>query len=216
MTTATPADALRPLLYGNVPIERWRSDGNDESDEPWASFARARTFHAAGELGAAIQEWRRIASMPNLESRQTLQAWHFLRAAGVAVPDGEAKIVLGVVAEMPVQSGHDVLAGYQDGSVRYLNYSGKVVAIEDRTIVAIEEPLRAWLALAEEMVRAIGPWEEPSLPVLPAGHGRIIMLTPRGPHFGQAPADVLAGDPFAARFLGAAATLLQAVVDTAT
>jgi hypothetical protein len=215
MTTASPADSLRPLLYGNVPIEGWGSDAGDGS-EPWSSFARARTLYAAGRVADAIQEWRSVASMPDLESRQTLQAWHFLRKAGVPVPDDEAKIVLGVVAEMPVQSGHDVLAGYRDGSVRYLNYSGKVAVIEDRTIVAVQSPLQAWLALAQEMVSAIGPWDKPTLPPLPEGHGRIIMLTPSGPHFGQAPADALLGDPFAAKFLAAATGLLQAVVGLAT
>lgn len=212
----SPADSLRPLVYGTAPVEEWRPGTADETGEPWASFARARGLHDAGQVADAIHEWQRVTSMPDIESRQTLQAWHFLRAAGVAVPDDQAKVVLGVIAEMPVESGHDVLAGYRDGSVRYLNYSGKVAVVEDRSILAVQDPLHTWLALADDMVRALGPWEEPALPPLPPGHGRIIMLTPSGPHFGQAPADALMGDPFAARFIGAAAELLQVIVGMAT
>jgi hypothetical protein len=216
MTAEAPADALRPFLYGNVPMENWAPDIADSTGEPWAAFARARSLYRTDQVAGAIEEWKRVASMPDLESRQTLQAWNFLRGAGVEPPDDQAKLVLGVVAEMPVQTGHDVLAGYRDGSVRYLNYSGKVVVVEDRTIIGVQGPLRAWLAIAQDMVHAIGPWDQPALPALPAGHGRILMLTPSGPHFGQAQADALTGDPFAARFLGAAVGLLQAVLRIAS
>ena len=216
MTSDSPADTLRPLIYGHVSVENWHPDGDDSGDEPWVSFDRARAFAQSGQAIEAVAEWSRITSMPDVESQQRLQAWHFMRSAGVRAPDDQAKIVMGVVAEMPVQIGHDVLAGYRDGSVRYLNYSGKIVVIEDRSLDGIQDALNAWFELALGMVGVLGPWEQPTLPPLPTGHGRIIMLTPSGPHFGQAPVDALSGDPMAASFLSAAAGLLQVVLANAS
>ena len=66
--------------------------------------------------------------------------------------------------------------------------------------------------MGQAIVPEIGPLEGP-LPPLPAGHSRLTMLTPLGPHFGQGPDDVLRADPRAAAFFDAATRLLVAVVD---
>lgn len=70
-------------------------------------------------METAIAIWSDIAASPGLESRHYLQAWTFLRQAGHPPPTDGAKRALGVVAEMPVQNAHDVLAAYQDGSCRF-------------------------------------------------------------------------------------------------
>ena len=212
MTSESAADTLRPLLYGNVPMDDWGPDDGAATGEPWASFAQARTRFHDGHTDEAIALWQRIASDASNESRSTLQAWHFLRQAGVAPPGAEAKRVLGVIAEMPVDTGHDVLAAFRDGSVRYLNFSGKAVVIEPPSTKEVSDAVAAWFAIAEEIVAGIGPWEEPALPNLPADNLRVMMLTPSGPHFGQGPADALSADPTVGRFLTAGVTLLQAVM----
>lgn len=216
MTPGSAADTLGRFIYGNVPIEDWGPDEGDSPGEPWTSFAQARTLWQSGDSQGAVTIWQNIASMGGIESRQTLQAWHFLRSEGVVPEPDVAKLVLGVLAEVPVQTGHDVLAGYRDGSVRYLNYSGKAAVVEDRSLLDIQNPLREWLAVAQEMVGAIGPWVDPKLPTLPAGHLRVMMLTPSGPHFGQGPNAALSSDPAVARFLNAAVKLLKPVVQIAT
>jgi len=124
--------------------------------------------------------------------------------------------VLGVIAEMPMESGHDVLAAYRDGSVRYLNFSGKVAVVEPPTTKDVSDAVAAWFVVAEAIVAGIGPWEDPTLPELPAGNLRVMMLTPSGPHFGQGPADALGADPTVGQFVAAAAALLQTVVKLAT
>jgi len=212
VSTGSPADSLRPLLYGNVPIDEWGPDDSRATGEPWASFAQARSQYRDGHTDEAIALWQRIAASPDNESRSTLEAWHFLRQAGVAPPADQAKVVLGVIAEMPMESGHDVLAAYRDGSVRYLNFSGKVAVVEPPAPADVSDAVAAWFAVAEPIVAGIGPWEEPALPALPAGNLRVMMLTPSGPHFGQGPADALGADPMVGRFVAAAVTLLQAVM----
>ena len=204
------------MLYGNVPMDEWGPADAAATAEPWASFARACALFREGHIDDAIAVWQRIAAATDNESRTTLQAWHFLRQAGVAPPADQAKLVLGVIAEMPMESGHDVLAAYRDGSVRYLNFSGKIAVVEPPTTENVSGAAAAWFRVAEEIVRDIGPWEEPHLPPLPAGNLRVMMLTPSGPHFGQGPADALGADPTVGRFVSAAATLLQAVASLST
>ena len=125
----TAAEELRPLLFGNVPVEAWPSD-DDATAEPWASFVRARRHLAAGDADLAIREWAPIATFDLWEPRHRLQAWTFLRSAGIQPDEGIARSVLGVVAEVSVGDGHDALAAYADGSIRFLHHEGGVFAID--------------------------------------------------------------------------------------
>jgi hypothetical protein len=144
-----------------------------------------------------------------------LQAWTFLRATGVVPDVATAKVALGVVVVVAVTGGHDTLAGYRDGSVRYLNHAGGVAVIDSPTpamAAANAELTTAGQALAN----LIGPWHEPTLPLVPAGATRLIVLTPSGPHFGQATYEQLDADPMAQPVLNSAVRLLQLVVDQTT
>lgn len=62
------------------------------------------------------------------------------------------------------------------------------------------------------MVSRIGTWTEPQLAPLAKGDARLLVLTPSGPHFGQAPFSALASDPIARPVLDAAFQLLNAVL----
>jgi hypothetical protein len=209
---------LRRFLYGDCDMAEWPAATGDTSaepepeGEPWASFVRARAALAGGATAEAEALWRAVADRTDVESRHVLQAWHFLRSIGVAPTDGAvAKRVLGVIAEVAVGDGHDVLAAYVDGSVRYLNAAGGGTSIDDGAVEAVVAPARAWLQVGQELAELIEPWDGP-LPELPAGHTRIVMLTPSGPHFGQGPDEALQADGAASAFLGAATGVLIAVV----
>jgi hypothetical protein len=209
---SSPADTLRQFVYGDAPAQAWIAQGTQQAGEPWASFERAQRLSQTGKPGDAAAIWRQIASGEGLESRHVLQAWHFLRQAGQAPPADGAKLALGAVAEMPVNGAHDLLAAYRDGSARYLNYSGKAVVFQDRSVAPIQGAIDSWLAVAQQIASVIGPWDQPQIPPVPAGHARVMVLTPSGPHFGQGPAAALQADPMAGSFLGAAASLLQLIV----
>lgn len=211
----TAIDSLRPLLYGDVPMSSWPTAGDTYAGEPWNSFVQARSFAESGDVASAQGIWRRIATTENIESRHVLQAWHYLRASGVLPPDDVAATVLGALAEVPMSGAHDVLAAYADGSVRYLNHSGKVAVVEPPAPEELGRATAEWRAIAGQLSSAIGPWEG-SMPALPPGHARVMMLTPSGPRFGQGPYDALSGDAAAGAFLTAAARVLQIVVRTAS
>ena len=208
MGCVRPCSVTRLLMSG-------RRTGAGHPGEPWTSFQRARQLVQAGRRGEAMTIWQQIAVAEGLESRHTLQAWHFLRQAGQSPPVDRARLVLGVAVEMPVRMGHDLLAAYRDGSARYLNYSGKAVIWEDHSDARIQAAITAWLTAGRVIADAIGVWDQPSLPPLPAGQTRLMTLTPGGHRFGQAPVAALSQDPKAGPFLVAATSVLQLITSRA-
>jgi hypothetical protein len=205
---------FRKFLYGDCDMAEWPGEDVAGDDEPWVSFVRAREAYQRGATEEAEARWRAIADRPGEESRTTLQAWHFLRSIGVGPPDAEAKRVLGAIAEVAVGSGHDVLAVYADGSVRYLNAVRGGVVI-DAPIEAVTAPAQDLLGIGQALAEVLEPWEGRS-PDLARGHTRILMLTPSGPHFGQGPSQALQADEAAGAFLSAAMAVLTAVAGLAT
>lgn len=209
------AEAVGQFVYGDVPLDEWVAHGDGALREPWSSFEQARQMVHTGRPDEAVKVWRQIASTEGLESRQVLQAWHFLRQVGYPPPADQAKFVLGVVAEIPVEGEHDLLAAYRDGSARYLNHSGKVVVWEDRSVSQVQAAIGTWLARGQVIAGATGPWDQPSFPPLLAGHARVMVLTPGGPQFGQGPLAGLSADPVAGSFISAAFSLMQLLISRA-
>jgi hypothetical protein len=209
------ATDLRPVLFGDLPLNEWPSAGGS-AEHPWALFESARTSWGAGDRQAAVAAWEEIARDDHLESRHILQAWHFLRMAGVQPTTEKAVQVFGVVAEVAVDGGHDVLAACSDGTARYLNHGGAVVVADDAALGDLATAVRSWLAIGQRLATMIGVWDGQDLPQLPPGHTRVLMLTPGGFRFGQGPDDQLRADPAAAAFLSTATPLLLVLTGPVT
>ena len=128
-----PPDQLPPrieprdLLFGDLPMSAWPGSESSGQREPWTSFVKAREHASAGNTDAATKVLRQILKMQNLESRHYLQAWDFLRQMGQQPEDGEAKWLYGVVVEVGMENGLDILAAYVDGTARYFNYRSQAM-----------------------------------------------------------------------------------------
>jgi hypothetical protein len=218
----SPKDTARPVslqmretLFGDMPI--WPpASANPQAiaAEPWASFVRSKRMLESNEKGAAISTLRQITEMPDLESRQYLQAWHFLRALGVAPPQDKAKQVLGVVVEVGMPKGLDVLAGYADHRARYWNFSGAGVVWECPNST-LDPFIDVLLRRASAVAQRIGPWDK-ALPQPPsAGNARLNMLTPSGLHFGEGPIEELSKDGLGGPVFSSAFQLMQKLMETA-
>jgi hypothetical protein len=207
------ADALRTLMFGDAASDEWRPrDDQPASSEPWLSFAEASTCAQSGDAEGAARAWRRVTSMEGIEARHVLQAWHFLRGVGIEPSADHSSEVLGVVAEVATENGHDLLAAYRDGSVRYLNVSGKVLVVEPgASDPQTDDAVRHWIGVGQGLARVVGVWDQPELPPLSKGDSRMMMLTPGGHRFGQGPAQALRQDPAAATFFDAATRVLVKV-----
>jgi hypothetical protein len=200
----------RDTLFGDVPLASWVSHAQ-LCHEPWGTFAQAHDAIAAGRSREAVDRLQKIVAMPDLESRQYLEAWHALRGLGVAAPAEEAKRVLGVVVEMTSALGVDYVAAYADHSARYLNWSGAAVFWDERS-PKVNAEIDAVLAAGAAIVRQIGPWEESRRPPPPTDHARINILTPSGLHFGEGPMDDLARDGMGGPVISAALKLMQTLM----
>jgi hypothetical protein len=201
--------AMRELLFGDVAV--W-PERDDLTGEPWRSFIEARRALGAGDREKAIARLRGILEQPDLEPRQILQAWHALRLAGESPPEELAKRLEGVVVEVGLDGGLDLLATYRDLSARYVNFSGAAI-IWEHPDASLDADVEALLAAGRRVVAVIGPWERPRPPPPGTGEVRINFLTPSGLHFGQAPYQQLASDGLGGPVLAAAVRLMQALIE---
>jgi hypothetical protein len=203
--------SMRDTLFGDAPLQNWPPGDPAAITPPWDLFVSARSHLAAGDRDAAIGCWQQILQQPDLESRMCLQAWHFLRQQGQNPPPEVAKNVLGVVVEVGMPNGLDLLAGYRDHSARYYNYSSAAV-IWEHPDTSLNPAIDQLLAASQAVVNIIGPWDKPR-PDPPSGNiARINFLTPSGLHFGQAPMAALSRDPLAAQVINTATILMKALI----
>ena len=190
---ASGSPNLLDTLFGDRPLAGWAGDA---TGEPWVRFADAAARLARQDNSGAERALLSITITPGLEPRHYLQAWHALRALGHAPPAELAKQLLGVVLEVSLPNGLDVLAVYDDHTARYLNAGGSGT-IWEHPNASLDPLIDRLLSAGGEIVRRIGVWtgDRPGPP--PTGHARITLLTPSGPHFGEGPLTALQGDALA-------------------
>lgn len=188
-------DAARARLWEGRPIET--EDAAKKGARPWSTFIEALSHKHAGQPAKA--ELLSIARDEEAESRARLWAWKALREEHALPEPGEATRVLGVIAEVPVDGGLDVLAAYTDGSVRFLGHADQLIAIEGDGAPG----KRAASVLREASVLLAAPptQRNPKAPRPPANKVRLTALAPTGSHQVEVPwAEVEAGGKYAKLF----------------
>jgi len=208
---AESPNSIRETLFGDMPLNQWPRDGVSSDMFPWSLFSLARSHLRDGNQVNAVACWRKVLQHDGLESRHYLQAWHFLRQHGEQPPPDESGQVLGVVVEVGMPEGLDLLAAYHDHSARYYNYSGSGVVWEHLDS-SLDPAIDAILEASRHVVAQIGPWEDARPAPPPRDVARLSFLTPSGLHFGEGPMTALARDPFGGRPFLLATMLLRALV----
>ena len=150
------------------------------------------------------QQLRQLAHDPQLASRARLLAYRRLAALGEPATAPE---LLGVVVEVGLAGGLDVLAAYPDHSARYLNQAEKLLVWEAETPEATRL-IEQLLAASRRTASQIGPWLEARRPYPAAGTVRLTFLLSDGLYFGEGPFDVLQADPLGGPVIAAATQLL--------
>ncbi len=160
---------------------------------------------------AADASLRSIIDDESVETRFKLIAANLLAARGN--PYGSRRIY-GVIVEVGMDEGLDVLAAYDDGTARYINYSEKLIVWDTKT--AESSALVADLfSAAQSVVDQIGPWEGNRLPPPVSGNARLTFLVSDGLYFGEGPFEMLAGDPMGGAVINSAAKLMGFLVENA-
>jgi hypothetical protein len=192
----TSTITISDTLFGDLPLDYW---SNIQSNElPWSLFKKAKQSIDRDDQETAISTLKEITTMANLEARHYLQAWHFLHQLGVVL-EAEAKI-FGVVVEVGMPNGLDLLAIYSDHSARYYNYSGRSIIWEgsDRSL---DQKIDDILVQGLNLVQQIGPWKEKRRPAPQNNMARLNFLTSHGLHFGEASQATLFNDPLAGKIM---------------
>lgn len=148
-----------------------------------------------------------LAADVSQEGRARYLATQLLRSAGKSVVP---KQLFGVIVEMPLEGGLDTLAAYSDGSVRYINHTGKMTLAEAGS--GLDGHVRELFAVSRPVVNAIGPWAKPRRPPPVLGNVRLSFLVSDGLCFGEGGLPVMQREPMAAPVIARATELLQAVV----
>jgi hypothetical protein len=204
------ATGIRDTLFGDMSLDQWAA-GTSPEDFPWSAIAASRSHLAASNIEGAIQCWREVLAAQDLESRHYLQAWHFLRQYGQHPTADFAKLVLGVVVEVGMPKGLDLLAAYPTHSARYYSCGGAGVVWE-HSDNSIDSLIASLLSASAQVVAQIGPWDKDRPPAPPPGQVRLSFLTPSGLHFGQGPISAIASDPVGGRVFQLATGLMQALI----
>lgn len=130
---------------------------------------------------------------------------------GIFPPKDKAKDVLGVVVEVGMDRGLDLIAAYPDHHARYYNFNGAGVVWE-RPDNSLDMAIDDLLSAASAAVKLIGPSDKERLPAPSSGQARINILTPSGLHFGQGPYSALSRDRTGGPLLGRAFQLMQQLI----
>jgi hypothetical protein len=146
-----------------------------------------------------------------LESRIRLLACHVLKPLGQ--PPKE-QILLGVIVEIGMDEGLDVLAVYRDGTARYINYTGRLLIWDTSDLQSALITKRIFDA-SEQIIAKIGPWNQPRKSAPPKGMLRISFLLTDGLYFGEGPVNTMFNDPMASPALTAATSMLKFITEKA-
>lgn len=192
-----PANQIYNLVFCDQPGEFKPKPG--ERPVAWQV-----TLYAEPVNVAAL---RTLADDSSLEGRVRYLAYSRLRQLGQTVP---AKRLLGVIIEVPLTNGLDVLAAYSEGGVRYLNQSGKLAFYEG--VESLQPLVQRLFAAAAPVIERTGPASQPRRPPPTGSSARITFLVSDGLYFGEGPMADLQRDPLAGPVIQRGVELLQASV----
>lgn len=192
--TLPALNKIYELLFCDQPL-LFASDEKQASVYPWNVLLAARP---------SIEQLRSITQDASAEARMKLLAYRRLAEKGDIII---TKKLLGVVVEVGLEGGVDTLAAYEDGTARYLNYSGKTIfwnAATTHSQALIDE----LFAQSNKVVDRIGPWDGERLAPPAQGVMRLSFLMSDGLYFGQGSLETLYADVMARPVIDAATQLM--------
>ena len=156
-----------------------------------------------------IADYQKIIEDTNSDSRLKVLAYNRQLSKG---HKSEKKELLGVIIEVGLDDGLDVLASFSDGTARYINQTGKMIIWEttDETSNKLTQDL---FTKSQAIIKQIGPWDKPRRPHPTKDNVRITLLVSDGLYFGEGPMDVLFNDPLASPALTTGTELMRYLME---
>jgi hypothetical protein len=153
---------------------------------------------------STIDQLQSIVDDNGADPRVRTLAYNKMLAAGHHPAQKE---LLGVIVEVGLDNGLDVLASFSNGTARYINQTGKLLIWEttDKTSAQLTDDL---FEKSRRVVEQIGPWDQPRRPWPAKGMMRITFLVSDGFYFGEGAVNSFFEDPLAKPALSAATQLM--------
>jgi hypothetical protein len=182
-------------------VERYRhtSTSANANVSPW---------NVLFDSNADVEDLKEVLHHTDLETRVQLLAARRLAKEGA--PEAAGRL-MGVVIEVGLPEGLDVLAAYEDGTARYINYSGKLI-VWDSPAVESNGLIRELFDAGNAVVSNIGPWEGARRPAPAKGTIRLNFLCVDGLYFGEGPFEVLQADAMGGPVVAAAIKLMSYLI----
>ncbi|GAB3999942.1 hypothetical protein GCM10028807_51600 [Spirosoma daeguense] len=171
-----------------------------QSEQPMADYP----WNVLLNQNPVVTNVAAVAADASLKSRQRLLAYRLLTNSGFPIAKQE---LLGVVIEVAMPEGLDVLAAFSDGTARYLNYSEKLIVWESRTPEA-NQLINQLFAHSGNVVGRIGRWDGARRPFPTNGQLRLNFLVSDGLYFGEGPFNALYADVMGKPVIDAAIQLM--------
>ena len=191
------ANGIYNLLFCDAAADFRQKSG--ETTAHWQSVLEAEP--------ADLTALRALADNDRQDGRVRYLAYSRLRQLGEPVI---AKRLLGVIVEVPLPDGLDVLAAYSEGSVRYINQTGKLAFYE--RVESLTPLVQRLVADSSQVVARIGPTDQPRRPPPHGESVRITFLVSDGYYFGEGNMKSMQQDALAGPVIQRAVELLQAAV----
>jgi hypothetical protein len=150
-----------------------------------------------------------IINDAGMEPRIKILAYNKLNAKGHGIAEKE---LLGVIVEVGLEGGLDVLAAFKDGTARYINHSGKIIVWETTDDENANQITNKLFQNSVNIVNNIGIWDNPRQPHPIKGNCRITFLVSDGIYFGEAPTELLFNDAMANPALTNATELMRYLI----
>lgn len=169
-------DRIRQLLFACQSLSEQVVAKRPESPCALQDLLDGAKLAGEGKKDTAIAALRHGLGYKDTETRVQLWLWSGLRELGVKPEAPIALQVIGVVIEMPSGGGYDTLAAYDDGSARYLNFSGRAI-FWDQADARIKQLCQNFIASTIPASKSAQPRLTLSLPKSGA---QVTMLTRSG------------------------------------
>jgi hypothetical protein len=168
---------LIPFLYADQSLAELSVNvaGAAHSDAPGlATLLRAKSLYDAGSAAAATDLLAELIDRAVAPTRVRLWAAAALRERGLMPSGPGAELAQGIVMDVPVPGGRDVLAVYRDGTAHFVSRAG-AAAVYDGGDPAKSALCAQIVAASERIVSASKGFS------LPANLPKLTILTLSGP-----------------------------------
>ncbi len=158
---------------------------------------------------SSVEDLQKIIDDADAEPRIKMLSYNKLALMGQSP---HKKELLGVIVEVGLEEGLDVLASFENGTARYINHTERMIVWENIDDAEVNQLTKDLFANSRNIVDQIGAWDQARRPAPVKGDLRISFLVSDGLYFGEGPTNVLFNDAMAAPALLKATELMRCLM----